>query len=233
MHIYIYTHSYAVPLRYLHPWSRHLWSTDEPRLCDPVHAAGLDAWRFAARIHCCAADWFRIHLVLFALVEGRPEGFDISEWYIALWNAIVGIVGISLVFSSRKNNEMWLFTSFHVNQYRQKESQQRVFWQMWIDSAASKARKMTYCIHTYIHIYIYLCVCVSVSLSARMSLSSFLLPRGAHADWRLCWLWRVDEQCHGGVGKKRHQHLHRLVAVRHLLYLFYCRMHAAAKHRLS
>ena len=77
-------------------------------------------------------------------------------WYlrvIALWNAIVGIVGISLVFSSRKNNEMWLFTSFHVNQYRQKESQQRVFWQMWIDSVASKAGKMTYCI------YIYMCVC--------------------------------------------------------------------------
>ena len=108
-------------------------------------------------------------------------------WYlrvIALWNAIVGIVGISLVFSSRKNNEMWLFTSFHVNQYRQKESQQRVFWQMWIDSVASKARKMTYCIYIYIHvcvfylinnvlmhahthvyIYIYVCVCVSVSLS--------------------------------------------------------------------
>ena len=101
--------------------------------------------------------------------------------------------------------------------------------------------------HTHVYIYICVCVCICVSLSlfvyiyiytvsciyARMSLSSFLLPRGAHADWRLCWLWRVDEQCHGGVGKKRHQHLHRLVAVRHLLYLFYCRMHAAAKHRLS
>ena len=46
------------------------------RLCHPLYATWLDAWRLATCIHCCAADWFHVDLVCLAVVESTlAHGF--------------------------------------------------------------------------------------------------------------------------------------------------------------
>ena len=50
------------------------------RLCHPLYATWLDAWRLATCIHCCAADWLYVDLVFLAAVESTLP-MDLSFWY--------------------------------------------------------------------------------------------------------------------------------------------------------